>query len=459
MSDAEHTTPSSSAAEEPSVSEPVIDAPDTAAPASDAPPEPVVIAAEPEPEAEPEPPVELALEPVVEPEPEAEPATESEPAAEPEPVVAAAEPKPVVTPPISAPVHVIGETSQSGDVAVPHNPRPVAETATLVTGVVTSVSPDEVELALRDGRAAVIYRRDIDDAGTDPTTLFSVGDTAEGAELRREDPKQRVVLSRTWALKQIKWNRILEAKATGTLLQGLVTGISGKGVVVDVGVRGFVPASHLALNPVSDLSGYAGQTLELKVLEVDPGRERLVLSRRSVLMREQRKSTHDALASLEVGSVVEGTVKSLTNYGAFVDVGGINGLVHLSECSWKRLRSPAEAVSIGDKVQVKVLDVKIKKRRVSLSLRQVEEDPLRQVEVGSVIEGPVVRLVEFGAFVDVGKIEGLVHLTELSEYRVSVPEEVVTPGEVVRVKVLSVDRKRRRIELSIRQAVSNPFGG
>ncbi len=351
----------------------------------------------------------------------------------------------------------IGATSLSSDVAVPHNPRPVAETANLVTGVVVSVSADEVELALRDGRTAVIYRRDVDQAGTDPTTLFSVGDKADGAELRREDPKQRVVLSRTWALKQIKWNRILEAKAEGTLLEGVVTGVSGKGVVVDVGVRGFVPASHLDLNPVSDLSGYAGKTLQLKVLEVDPGRDRLVLSRRSVLMREQRKATHDALAGLEVGSVIEGTVKSLTSYGAFVDVGGINGLVHLSECSWKRLRSPAEAVTIGETVRVKVLDVKIKKRRVSLSLRQVEDDPLLRVEVGSVIEGPVARLVEFGAFVDVGDIEGLVHLTELSEYRVSVPEEVVTPGEVVRVKVLSVDRKRRRIELSIRQAVSSQY--
>ncbi|MEZ5340827.1 MAG: S1 RNA-binding domain-containing protein [Acidimicrobiales bacterium] len=361
------------------------------------------------------------------------------------------EPEPEASP-------VIGATSQSADVAVPHNPRPVAETATLVTGVVTGVSADEVEVALRDGRPAVIYRRDIDEAGSEPSSIFSIGDTAEGAELRRDDPKKRVVLSRTWALKQIKWKRILDAKADGTLLDGLVTGVSGKGVVVDVGVRGFVPASHLALEPVSDLSAFAGQTLQLKVLEVDAGRERLVLSRRSVLMREQRKETHDALAGLAVGSVIDGTVKSITNYGAFVDVGGITGLVHLSECSWKRLRSATEVVSVGDVVKVKVLDVKIKKRRVSLSLRQVADDPLLAIEAGTVIEGPVARLVEFGAFVDVGDIEGLVHLTELAEYRVSVPEEVVTPGEVVRVKVLSVDRKRRRIELSIRQAVSIPFG-
>jgi small subunit ribosomal protein S1 len=224
-----------------------------------------------------------------------------------------------------------------------------------------------------------------------------------------------------------------------------------------VGVRGFVPASHLELAPVGDLQPYAGQELALRVLDVDADRERLVLSRRSLLLKEQRRSMHDVLSSLQPGEVRRGRVASLSDYGAFVDVGGVNGLVHLSELSWQRVRHPSDVVQVGDEVDVKVLDVKVKKRRVSLSIRQLTEDPLGALVPGEIRTGPVTRLVDFGAFVDLSGVEGLVHLSELAEYRVSAPEEIVAPGEEVRVKVLSVDRKRRRVELSIRQAAE--YGG
>ena len=319
-------------------------------------------------------------------------------------------------------------------------------------GVVTSVTSSEVELTLDDGRPAVISRRNFSDTDDDPTSVLSPGDRAFGAELAREDPKSRVVLSRAWALKRQAWDRVVAASESGTTLTGKVTSVGGKGVVVDVGVRGFVPSSHLELEPVTELGSYDGQVLELKVLECDPRRERLVLSRRSLLLKAQRAEAQQLLASLSPGDTCRGRVTSLTDYGAFVDIGGVNGLVHLSELSWHRVKKPGDVVSLGEEIEVRVLDVKPKKRRISLSLRRMRPDPLTELEVGEVRRGPVTRLVDFGAFVSLGEVEGLVHLSELAEYRVSAPEEIVAPGDEVGVKILSVDRKRRRVDLSIRRA-------
>ena len=319
------------------------------------------------------------------------------------------------------------------------------------------MSSEEVDLVLDDGRPAVVSRRNFDGNDTDPSTVYSVGDRVEGAELTREDPKKRVVLSRTWALKKRAWEKVVAAAESNELLPGTVVSVSKRGVVVDAGVRGFVPSTHLELEPPADLAPFVGQTFDFRVLEVDLNKERLVLSRRSVLLKQQRKETHEVLGQLVVDETRSGVVTSLTDYGAFVDLGGVNGLVHLSELSWRRVRHPSDIVSVGDAVQVKVLDVKVKKRRVSLSMRQLTPDPLAGISEGEIIEGPVCRLVDFGAFIDVGGAEGLVHLSEMAEYRVATPEEIVTPGETVRAKVVSIDKKRRRIELSIRQAVSSEF--
>jgi small subunit ribosomal protein S1 len=327
----------------------------------------------------------------------------------------------------------------------------------VVEGLVTSVSADEVELRLDDGRLAVINRRNFGPDNEDPTTILSVGDRAFGAELARDDPKKRVVLSRAWALKKKAWDEVLNAASLGSKITGRVVSLGAKGVVVDVGVRGFVPTSHLGLEPIEALSPYLNPPLELRVLEADPRRERLVLSRRSLLLKEQRKHAQAMLAGLKPGDTCRGRVTSITDYGAFVDIGGINGLVHLSELSWQRVRRPADVVSLGDELEVKVLDVKPKKRRISLSLRRMSIDPLEALQVGEVHYGPVTRIVDFGAFVSLGDIEGLVHLSELAEYRVSTPEEVVAPGDQVGVKILSIDTRRRRVELSIRRAAE--FGG
>ena len=444
-----------------------------------------VVAAEPAPTPPPEPAV--AAEPVATPErtPTPEPAASvSEPTATPEPVASVPEPTPAPEPvaesasepePVAATevAPVVGESAPSvGDAAATEPaaaaqgggpprpgvpPRPPKAAGRVLEGLVTAVSADEVELTLDDGRAAVINRRNFGANDEDPTTVLSIGDRAFGAELAREDPKARVVLSRAWALKRQAWDRVVEASNANTTVNGRVMSVGAKGVVVDVGVRGFVPSSHLEVDPVADLNPYLDQVLELKVLEVDPQRERLVLSRRSLLLKEQRKKTQELLSALKPGESRQGKVTSITNYGAFVDLGGINGLVHLSELSWKRVRRPNDVVSLGDQIEVRILDVKAKKRRVSLSLRQMQPDPLSELVVGEIYQGPVTRLVDFGAFVSLGEVEGLVHLSELAEYRVSAPEEVVAPGDTVGVKVLSIDKKRRRVELSIRRAAE--FGG
>ena len=360
---------------------------------------------------------------------------------------------------VASPDPAAPSTEATGPVAHPPVPKPksVTETGRIVEGVVTSVSDESVELTLDDGRRAVIHRRNFGLNDEEPSAIVSVGDRAFGAELAREDPKSRVVLSRAWALKRRAWEKVVEAGEKGEVVTGRVVSVSAKGLVVDVGVRGFVPSSHLELGPVADVGAYAEQSLELKILEVDPRREKLVLSRRSLLLRAQRKEMQELLHSLTPGEVRTGTVASLADYGAFVDLGGVSGLVHISELSWHRVSKPADVVSVGDQVEVKVLDVKPKKKRISLSIRQVGPDPLDGLEIGSVVVGRVTRLVDFGAFVSIGDAEGLVHLSELAEYRVISPEEVVAPGDEVGVKILSVDTKRRRIELSIRRAAE--FGG
>jgi ribosomal protein S1 len=367
----------------------------------------------------------------------------------------ASEPEPAPAPEPAAPEQAAAGDEQADNPPPPGptpRPRSVTETGKIVEGVVTSVTADSVELTLDDGRAAVIHRRNFGLHDEEPSSVVSPGDKAFGAELAREDPKGRVVLSRSWALKRQAWEKIVAASEASELVSGKVLSASKKGLVVDVGVRGFVPASHLELNTVTDMSPYVDQTLELKILEVDPRREKLVLSRRSLLLKAQRKEMQELMNSLKPGEVRTGKVASLADYGAFVDLGGVSGLVHISELSWRRVRKPSEVVKVGDEVEVKVLDVKPKKKRISLSIRQITPDPLSAIEVGTVMTGPVTRLVDFGAFVAIGDFEGLVHLSELAEYRVSTPEEIVAPGDEVGVKVLSVDVKRRRIELSIRRA-------
>lgn len=350
-----------------------------------------------------------------------------------------------------------GQSPSASSNPTPAKPLAKKPSVKVLEGVVTAVSSDEVDLTLPDGRLGVIYRRNFGLNDEEPSSVLSVGDGVIGAELAREDPKGRVVLSRSWVLKKQKWEKLEAAAEASDLVTGKVISTNKNGLVVDVGVRAFIPASHVELQPVQDLAPYVGQTLEAKIIEINPSSERLVLSRRPILLRSQRKQVKELLSSLNPGDVKSGVVVSLAAYGAFVDLGGVKGLVHVSEMAWERIGKPADLLAVGDEVEVKILDLNVKKRRIGLSIRQLTEDPLSSIQPNTIVTGRVTRLVDFGAFVDLGVIEGLVHLSELAEYRVQAPEEVVTPGDDIRVKVLSVDPKRRRVALSVRQAAE--FGG
>jgi small subunit ribosomal protein S1 len=229
------------------------------------------------------------------------------------------------------------------------------------------------------------------------------------------------------------------------------------GLIVDLGVRGFLPASLVDIRRVQDLDEFMSQKLECKVIELNRSRNNVVLSRRAVLEEERKEVREQILGRLQPGQVVEGTISNIVDFGAFVDLDGIDGLIHISELSWSHVNHPSEVLSIGDDVRVKVLDIDKDRQRISLGLKQTQEDPWQRVlsshRPGDVLQGTVTKVVQFGAFVEIlPGVEGLVHISELSESHVENPGEVVEPGTPVRVRILDVDEERRRLSLSIKQA-------
>jgi small subunit ribosomal protein S1 len=233
------------------------------------------------------------------------------------------------------------------------------------------------------------------------------------------------------------------------------------GLILDIGLRGFLPASLVDLRRVRDLQPFVGTELECKIIELDRNRNNVVLSRRAFLEESQSEGRKTFLQNLTKGERRKGTVSSIVNFGAFVDLGGVDGLVHVSELSWKHVDHPQEVVSVGQEVEVEVLDVDLERERVSLSLKATQEDPWKEFErtsqAGAVIDGQVTKLVPFGAFVRVAQgIEGLVHISEISHEHVDAPESVLSVGQEVKVKVIDVDVSRRRVSLSMRQVTSAP---
>ena len=228
------------------------------------------------------------------------------------------------------------------------------------------------------------------------------------------------------------------------------------GLILDLGVRGFLPASLVDIRRVHNLDEFKGQTLECKVIELNRSRNNVVLSRRAVLEEERKEVREQILGRLQPGMIVEGKISNIVDFGAFVDLEGIDGLIHISELSWSHVNHPSEVLSIGETVRVKVLDIDRNRQRISLGLKQTQEDPwqkvLNEYRVGAVLEGKVTKVVAFGAFVEiVPGVEGLVHISELAEHHVESPGDVVTPGQEVWVRILEIDEERRRISLS-RQA-------
>jgi len=293
----------------------------------------------------------------------------------------------------------------------------------------------------------------------DPRELLEVGQDVKVVVLKVNHSEGQVLLSKRQADVEAAWFTILEAHKSGEVLESTCVEQVKGGLIVDIGLRGFVPASHVDLRPVSDLSDYVGEVMKLKVLEVDQKRRKVVLSRKKALEDERDQLKEATLVELAEGQIVSGEVARLTNFGAFVNLGGVDGLVHISEMSWKRIKHPSEVVRVGESVDVRVLGVDKAKERISLSLKQARPDPWSDLEstfaIGSVVPGKVTKLAKNYAFVEVmDGIEGLVPLSELSEFRVSKSSDVLTVGQEVKVRVIDMKPDQRRMTLSVRQAES-----
>ncbi len=332
----------------------------------------------------------------------------------------------------------------------------------IMEGVVVKIDRDEILLDIGYKSEGVIPSKELSIRhDVDPNEVVKVGDRIEALVLQKEDKEGRLILSKKRAQYERAWGRIEETMASGQTIKGPVIEVVKGGLILDIGLRGFLPASLVDLRRVRDLQPYIGTELECKIIELDRNRNNVVLSRRAFLEESQSEGRKKFLENLEKGERRKGTVSSIVNFGAFVDLGGVDGLVHVSELSWKHVDHPSEVVTVGQEVEVQVLDVELDRERVSLSLKATQEDPWKEFErlhkAGEVIAGQVTKLVPFGAFVRVAQgIEGLVHISELSHEHVDTPESVLSVGDEVQVKVVDVDVSRRRVSLSMRQVTPAP---
>ncbi|MBO0713412.1 MAG: 30S ribosomal protein S1 [Acidimicrobiales bacterium] len=328
----------------------------------------------------------------------------------------------------------------------------------IVEGTIVKVDKDEVLLDIGYKSEGVIPSRELSIRhDVDPAEVVSLGDHVEALVLQKEDKEGRLVLSKRRAQYERSWGKIEQIKADNGVVKGQVIEVVKGGLILDIGLRGFLPASLVELRRVRDLAPYVGTSLEAKIIELDKNRNNVVLSRRAWLEETQREQREAFLDRLKPGEVMHGVVSSIVNFGVFVDLGGMDGLVHVSELSWKHVDHPASVVSVGDEIDVRVLDVDRDKERISLSLKATQVDPWQEFanahRVGELVYGRVTKLVPFGAFVQVGEgIEGLVHISEMAAHHVDQPEQVVSPGEELWVKIIDIDLQRRRISLSIKQA-------
>ncbi len=328
----------------------------------------------------------------------------------------------------------------------------------LVTGTVVKIEHDEVLLDIGFKSEGVIPARELSiRKDVNPEDVVSLGDTIEALVLQKEDKEGRLILSKKRAEYERAWNRVEEKFNAGENVEGEVIEVVKGGLILDIGLRGFLPASLVDLRRVKDLNAYMGTRIEARVIEMDRNRNNVVLSRRVVLEEARKAERSEILSKLKPGMRLRGTVSSIVDFGAFVDLGGIDGLIHISELSWNHVNHPSEVVKVGQEVEVQVLDVDLNRERISLGLKQTTEDPWRTLvkkyPVGAIVEGTVTKLVTFGVFVDLGDgVEGLVHISEMAKQHVDQPSQVCSVGDKVQVKVMEIDLDRRRISLSMKAA-------
>lgn len=333
------------------------------------------------------------------------------------------------------------------------------EAGAIVAGKVVSVHKDEVFVDIGYKAEGVISRIDLAfPTVVDANEVVKPGDSIQVYIVALDQDETPVKLSKLLADRKLAWSQLAVAAEQQLPVEVTVTEVIKGGLAAAFsGVRVFIPASQVSLHFIEDLSSYVGQSLLVQPIEIDETKNKAVLSRRLILQEERRQKEEEVYNNLVVGSTIKATVSRLATFGAFVDVGGIDGLVHISDLSWERIASPDQVVAVGDVVTVKVLKVDKAAKRISLSLKQVQADPwydkVAALAPGKIIDGTVTKITAFGAFVAIGNgLEGLVHLSELAEQRVAKVEDVVSNGQSVKVKVLTVDQDKKKIALSIKEA-------
>src|SRR5881392_3458533 len=334
---------------------------------------------------------------------------------------------------------------------------PTINEGEVVHGTVVRVDKDEVLVDIGYKSEGVIPVAELSiRRSVNPADEVNLGEEVDALVLTKEDQDGRLILSKKRARFELAWKRIEGAAESGEPVEGKVIEVVKGGLILDLGVRGFLPASLVDIRRVQDLDEFMGQTLRCKVIELNRSRNNVVLSRRAVLEEERKEMRQAILDRLSPGDVVTGTISNIVDFGAFVDLEGIDGLIHISELSWSHVNHPSELLEIGQEVQVKVLDIDRDRQRISLGLKQTQSDPWQQVldsySVNDVVEGRVTKVVTFGAFVEIlPGVEGLVHISELAAHHVENPREVVAQGQAVNVRILEIDGDRRRLSLSLKR--------
>jgi len=331
------------------------------------------------------------------------------------------------------------------------------EEGDVVSGRVVQIDQDEVLVDIGYKSEGVILLNELSiRKSVDPHDEVEMGEEVDALVLTKEDQDGRLLLSKKRARFEKAWRKIEAAAESGEPVEGTVIEVVKGGLIIDLGVRGFLPASLVDIRRVQNLDEFLGTKIECKVIELNRSRNNVVLSRRAVLEEERKEVRQQILDRLQPGMIVEGAISNIVDFGAFVDLDGIDGLIHISELSWSHVNHPSEILAIGDVVPVKVLDIDRDRQRISLGLKQTQEDPWQRVidtyRVGDELEGKVTKVVTFGAFVEImDGVEGLVHISELAHHHVENPREILEPGQDVRVKVLEIDSERRRLSLSVKR--------
>jgi small subunit ribosomal protein S1 len=339
-------------------------------------------------------------------------------------------------------------------------------------GQVASVSPSQILVSIGAKSEGVISGKELESLSNDEREALKVGEDIPVYVLNAEDENGNVVLSYKRALEQMTWENVERMLEEQEVIESKITGFNKGGLIVTVGgLRGFVPASQVSAmrraistgdTPEQRWGKMVGEPIAVRIVEVDRERRRLILSERAASAESRQSLKERVISELEIGKTYTGRVTSLADFGAFVNVNGADGLVHLSELSWERVQHPSEILEVGQEVKVKVINVDREKKRIGLSMRQIDEDPwkskIKKFSVGQLIEGVITRLTKFGAFARIeGDLEGLIHISEIADHRIEHPKEVLHEGDVKTLRIIRIDPDQHRIGLSLRKVDSGAF--